>query len=998
MSLKRSKFNRYKVNSLIDVGRRVVLCHIFTIGTPSKSDATPLDKYLAGLPPNSTANYSRISSKEKKFNPNELQQIHNDATCTTFDVSLLWKAIKLACESVADYNDSNAWKTPSTRMEYYVTAIKDERNNSMHGVPEITTQEFLDTAAKLRKLFHDALGAAKIRYRRSDAELTAKIQEVNDEFYKVMLEVLGEDDLLMYCGPQLKQSLILETNKVLKEHFMNSLNLDPMSFLNDIKLHIHVQKVFTEIKVTRGRIRGEGESFKYENLVEVARSGPKPSEPQVLFVEGIAGSGKTTYVTLVTDEWLRDAKDRTITGLDYYDLLLRVQCRERKIISLYSLFENEMPDVFLKFRSLALPLVKQCKILILIDGLDECNEDSEKLIDDILTRMKTANGCTILFTSRPEGITRFISRVPHMYQVSYIELIGIPKSCRALFVRRYHEEIKQKIGDTQDTEKLVEKVHEVLKKEHFRLPLNMVFLTWIYIHDPSAITTTTTQTQLYYSTYKLCQQKLLDRLARHSATRSSDRRELEIRLKDPMETIQFESLLALWRSQLTLEAEAEDHIRISCKTHGIPHAELLSAFLTLKAKKTHLGIIGQYSAPHKGLQDFYAAMHIATHRKLGSTSATVKEVLQEALGKLDKGLRPLQNVLYHVAGLLHLPPSMVTQTVSEELLRTITREIVDMLYESGLRMRERWLDLVEDTRVNPTVLRRVAPYFAAQDKYEYVFTFNEIEEDVKETEGTNVEKKIDKQDQNIEEEKSKEKQTRNKGKIKTDGSNPSFPKKIKTVGIYDTRIDCSLPLILLLPPCEIKILLEQDPGPRMADLINATRHHFCISLLLSHHFRKPNPAGTSDQLLQHMLPRSKLLAFRGLLTESSLHLLPPSLRGIELAITDDDHAARTLSALHSVYHKLPVLSRLGVNEQLIGNACRVAEALQCPGGYQSLYLPRASLSSAGWQRLLEGLAEARVQVKQSINMKTNDENLAQLKIPAKDKLGCDVRFEQFLEW
>ncbi|KAK8392163.1 hypothetical protein O3P69_017635 [Scylla paramamosain] len=1018
MSLKRSKFNRDRVNSLLEVGRRVVLCHIFACGTPTKSEATPLDQYLAHLPPNSTANYPRVSSKEKKFNPTELEKIHNDTACTTFDTSLFWKVIKLACEGVADYNDTNAWKNPSTKMEYYVTAIKDERNNSVHGPREITTNEFLDTSVRLRKLFHDALGAAKLRYGRPDAELTSKIQEVNKEFDEVMLEVLGEKDLLAYYGPQLKQDLIRVTNEALKEHFLNSLNIDPMSFLSNTKLHLHVQKVFTEIKVTRGRARGEGKDLRYEKLVETARLGPRPTQPQVLLVEGIAGSGKTTLITLVTGEWLKDAKDRTIAGLGYYDVLLRVQCRERKITSLNCLLENDVRDAFLKFRRLVLPLIKNCKILMLIDGLDEVNEDSEKLVDDILTQMKTVNGCTVLFTSRPEGITKFIGRIPQEYQVSYIYLIGIPKSCRTLFVRRYHEEIKYQIGDTQDTEKLVEKVHQVLEKEHFRLPLNMVFLTWVYIHDPSAITSSTTQTQLYYSTYQLCQQKLLDRLARHSATRSSDRRILETCLKEPLKTLQHESIWALWHSQLIFEAEAEKRITVSCTNQGIPHEELLSAFLTLKAKRTHLGIIvEQYSAPHKGLQDFYAAMHIVTHHKLTSSSATVRGVLEEVFGTLDKKLNLLTNVLYHVVGLLHL--------LSDIVLQKIIEEVVDMLYECGMKTREQWLDLVEDCRNNIDLIRLVAPYFATcrseidpdetkkeiekeeeeeqeeeeETEEEQEDLEEEEEEEEDEDEDEEEEEEEEEEEQNIEksEEERKAKQRKDeremgkgseekevekgktaniekeerKDKITEDKDGDSddiiltFRKEISPVRIEDTNIKILILLLPHLPPCEVHIDYDNDPGTSTDELIPVMSRHVCTSLSLQHHFRNLDPTTTSDLFLQQILPRSRLEEFIGNLTEKGITLLPSSLENVHLAVTDDDHAARALKALRSRYRQLPSLRELnihmpvakvmpsslapvlptrkkkkvqinlllsGVNDQLIEEAWLVAKALQCPDG------------------------------------------------------------------
>lgn len=960
MSDKCSKFNRDRVNNFLEVGREDVLYNIFTWGTPDKSDKTPLDHYLKNLPSNSTANFLKVSSKQRSFNDIEKKQIKKDSTCATFDISFLYKAIKLACENVAEYNDEIAWKTP-TNMEYYITAIKDERNNSMHGEREITTQTFLTTATELRKLFHEALRTAKIRYNISNTELNNKIKNMTEKLDKVMLEVLGEEDLLSFKIGPLRKDIIQESNEVLKEHFSKSLNIDPMSFLSDTKLNIHVDKVFTEITVTRGSTDVRRD-LKYEHLIKDARSGPGSSRPQVLLVEGIAGSGKTTFVTLVTGEWLKASQDRIIAGLEDYDLLLRVQCRERTITSLNCLLKNQVPEVFLKFRDLILPLIKNCKILILVDGLDESNEDSEKLIDDILTQMKTVNGCTLMFTSRPEGFTSFKSKIPPDYQVSCMEITGIPEAYRALFIRRYHEEIKSQIGDTENTEKLVENVQHVLEKEHFRIPLNMVFLTWVYIHKPRAITTTTTQTQLYHITYQLCLQKLLNRLACHTTTRSSDRQTLEMNLQQPMEAIQYESLLALWRSRVTFDDEALSHIRDSCSKQNIPQKELLSAFLTLKVNKTYFGTNAQYSAPHKGLQEFYAAMHIVTHpkKKLQDSSVSIRDILQETLGEIDENLGRLQNVLYHVAGMLHLSPNTVSQTK--------TNEVLHLLFNSGMNVREQWLDLVEDTRGNIAVLHGVAPYFAAsiserdmveqleeklgqekkeeqrrqeeekQNKEEEVERKSEIKKDVeqksmgenmmegnkeeinvnqceeeqdremkdtKEEKGSNEEIEMEEEHYYIKEGGKKKKTLKERYNDK-DGS-------IHPVLICDVHFESLIALLPILKPCDVRIEFEKDPQLHIKGLLSAITSHTCISVTVMSHFKEPDPAATTDHFLKQVLPRCQQLlqGFIGNLTENCVRLLPHSLQTLSLAITGNDHAAGILRALHT--HELPYLQELRIH-------------------------------------------------------------------------------------
>ncbi|KAK4326585.1 hypothetical protein Pmani_000812 [Petrolisthes manimaculis] len=59
-----------------------------------------------------------------------------------------------------------------------------------------------------------------------------------------------------------------------------------------------------------------------------------------------------------------------------------------------------------------------------------------------------------------------------------------------------------------------------------------------------------------------------------------------------------------------------------------------------------------------------------------------------------------QNVLQHLAGLLHLH--------IDPVLNHMVVEVVELLRDAGVRNREQWLDLVEDTKASPAVLAAIA--------------------------------------------------------------------------------------------------------------------------------------------------------------------------------------------------------------------------------------------------------------------------------------------------
>ncbi|KAK8396854.1 hypothetical protein O3P69_005075 [Scylla paramamosain] len=965
-----SLWNGVRTIKILDSIGRTVLYDIFLWGTPKKSLSEHLDQYLSHLPEESTANYRKLSSVQRRFNKTDLQYMANDPSCASFDISLLWKCIKLACEDVAEASDP-CWHTVSpqvssdAKMECFVSGIKKCRNNVYHGTLEMSHSDFLQTAAELRFIFCGALSAAKQRYNRPDAELTSKTQWVQNNLDKIAQEILGENDLITFCGDRLMQDLAHEVNDSLKIQFQNAVNIDPMAFLVGVDLRLHVQKVFTNVRVRSGDRHGEGTLINYLDLVTVAKNDAKSGMPQVLLVEGLAGSGKTTLLTMVTDEWLKLEQDRSFRGLDQYDVLLKVQCRDRAITTFKCLLEKHVSSVFLKYRSLVLPLIKKCNVLILIDGLDEANEDSERLLTDILEEMKGVPSCTLLCTSRPERTSIFTSRIHSKFYISYIELLGIPESSREKFVRRYHEEIKRQAQGVQDTEALVQKVQELRGRELFMLPLNLVFLTWVYHHKPSAVTTTTTQSHLYHIVHQLSVEKLLDRLAHHPMTKARDRRDLESCIRECLKSIYHESILALAEEKLTLSKNAEDNIRTSCITQGIPPSELLSAFFCLKATRTYLGMQEQYSTPHLGMQEYYAALHIVSHSSMAKASGSVRDVLKVTLNALDINLSMFQNVLQHVAGLLHLLNYSVPEVVSVE--------VVDLLQESGVRCRTQWLDLVEDTGAAPMVLRRVAHHFM----------------------------------------------------ISSDGDE---------IVVTDGRIGSYTALLPHLPSeCPIRVNITKV-SEGLEELLRILTRHTCKWLFLHPFYRDPEEEVTFNDTLKLLLPRSNMKVFLGQLSPEGVVCLPASLENLALVFGGDEHSKALLRALREAHlpnlkHlKIHVPVKL-VSPQCLGplpnidnvqpgegvdliisdvsdfdvdKASQVITGLQPPAGFRAITFPRTTTTGLGWRRLVKLLASAGAKIGAGIAVPDTSVNVDQkneLDNLAETTVGCDFwRVSEEILW
>lgn len=180
----------------------------------------------------------------------------------------------------------------------------------------------------------------------------------------------------------------------------------------------------------------------------------------------------------IISEWSKGS--RKFIGLDQFDLLFLMECRNPSLESFADLLVSLMPNVSKSFRKedfmrCALDL----KILVLIDGLDELNKSSEKIFREVLAMLRTRD-IRVLCTSRPEKVQDVYKIIPDGVVKVHLRITGIPASKRVDFVKAYHDEMKKLQRSEQDTTGLVDYLNNSSEKldKHFRFPLNLVLLTY----------------------------------------------------------------------------------------------------------------------------------------------------------------------------------------------------------------------------------------------------------------------------------------------------------------------------------------------------------------------------------------------------------------------------------------------------------------------------------------------------------------------------------------
>ncbi|KAK8379062.1 hypothetical protein O3P69_019106, partial [Scylla paramamosain] len=599
---------------LMDPGA-TVLSHALKCGTNKTASVTILE-HLNNLPDTSTANYCMLNGEQKRraFTRPEKKQMANDPSCQSFDITLLYKCIRQACENVAGLNDAR-WQD-DTVMEGLLTKIKEERNTCVHERPQMTDeQQFLDSVEELRSLFITALQAVKDRYRVSDADttsvrdsITRRIQDISKAF---------DDEVILLMNFHKRLHLFLQVSvSHLRELYKQYEYFDPLSFLSGSQERVHVQTVFSKLVLEQKPTSLEIDSLELLKVVTAESQGSQPVQdqrPRLAVVSGVAGSGKTTLLTFILSEWLKEECDRRVTHLEEYDIVLRMLCRDTDAEDLETFLGLVLPPNLSCLKVLNNSLIgylKHCKVLFLIDGLDELNSTSEKLVTNILNTTKYNKNFSILATSRPERVHQFLARTRQDYKQSEISIEGIPASRRMQFAEQY--------CNPKNQDRLREFMREHGDMTLFELPLNLLFLVTLFEENPHCIKENTTQSTLYTHIQEWCTEKLCARISMDPTWQKKKTQTLRTRIKSVVKEMYQIALQGLLQDRLSLSEEDTERLMDCCKREDLPAQQVLGAFFTLRLSITNRVHQENYSMPHKGLQEYFAARYIMQRLQDGS--------------------------------------------------------------------------------------------------------------------------------------------------------------------------------------------------------------------------------------------------------------------------------------------------------------------------------------------------------------------------------------------
>ncbi|XP_050704347.1 uncharacterized protein LOC126989793 [Eriocheir sinensis] len=680
---------RLKLLRVLETAGQKVLTYTLLCGTPGKDPSETLVEYLARLPDTSTAKYKNIKEKGKYFDKTQKLMINNDRSCSKFDISLLSKAITVACEGWDD----------TSQLARLVKMIKDTRNDVVHETHKtMTGNEFLTDLTKLQKEFDETLDATMAKYNTDGVECDKKRKEVKKLAEDIRDQKLGKAEIRNSLGEFLPH-FQREANEELKQKLDHAKHLNPLSFLSGHEdREVSVKTIFTEIKIQEEN--KENKNIHYSELLTLAHNKSAPPKPHLLLLEGDAGSGKTTLVTYIASEYLES--NRRMAGLDHYHLLLWVVCREETSDTLETLVKRLLPDASSKYGDYLMPLLKLSKAIIIIDGLDEMIETSRLLLDDILNQAKDCPDFTLLSTSRPEAIRGMKSK-SKQFKLSHLKLEGVSVDMRTEMALVHYRWLCG--AGSRDEDGLRKVMQQMGWKQMFNLPLNILFLVTFIYYEPNKLESTITQTELYQDIIDWCVEKLKEKLLGRHPHLTEDL--LQINIGNFLKQCYEIALKGLIQDKIFIEEADRIHLEEFSRDNNLPIADVLPAFYSMRRQSVRGVTKVHYFAPHKGIQDFFAACHIHGCFSNNYNSGDIRKELHKMAGK-NLQLGPLRNMFCHLLGLLSRRSPSVKAV----------EETVDLLQASGMKNTNDWLSVLAETEPDLDTMLRVAHHIDRDEEYD----------------------------------------------------------------------------------------------------------------------------------------------------------------------------------------------------------------------------------------------------------------------------------------
>ena len=352
--------------------------------------------------------------------------------------------------------------------------------------------------------------------------------------------------------------------------------------------------------------------------------------PNVCIIEGDPGSGKSTFLRMMSFEFCnyncKKCPPSIFTQMASYEIMMVINCRDREEIrSFWQHFHKHYPEIsqeYHKNQDAVISSLKETKMIITIDGLDEANEASKALIRDVIHQLAGSEAVRLLITTRPgfsQDVMKQFDRDAIPYLVLNILQI-VNNDDQEHFIRRIFKHIPNSKCKVEDIMKNIRAKQFVLNFD-FRRPLGLMLFIALFLTFPQKTKEVTNELSLMQLLFEMYLNNMSERMPDDCRDRQHSMRILKIFGQKCLGLIQnnIYHIDQYHFDKLTAEC---------CKVNELINVERVLSCVLLKRKCSQTTLTATRDFYHHSQQEYFAS-RVLTDTLAKTHTGTLLSILQD---------------------------------------------------------------------------------------------------------------------------------------------------------------------------------------------------------------------------------------------------------------------------------------------------------------------------------------------------------------------------------